>query len=435
MNFNAQTALMSGGWLIEEKWVATHLPLLVKMMKGEGDGAAAEVKNSAPVVLSHNAGSVYKVGYYSDLNNIPDGSIAMISLIGPITKYGYWSYGTVDYTALINRLTLSPNIAGIIINIDSPGGECAGTAMFADAIKVASSYKPVIGLIDDGIAASAAMWIASACSEIYTTQKTDMVGSVGVYSTIVDWYKYFESQGLSITDVYAPQSTEKNLDFKEALEGKYDLLLAELKIIAAEFISTVSTNRGERLTSDEWNKGKMFYTKDAIRLGLIDGQKSIDQVIKRINSLISTNKSTQSQTNYSMKFPNMAAFFGFKNEEESIADISLETYGSSLEALIAERDALSAEKLTLNDSVATLNQTISEKDQSIATLSSDKTALETQVSKLTTEKADLETENQRLETLTAGKFSEGESDEDIDPKSDDVDPMGFAFQKEILSRL
>jgi ClpP class serine protease len=51
-------------------------------------------------------------------------------------------------------------------------------------------------MIDDGIAASAAMWIASAAShEIYTTQKTDMVGSIGVYTTVADWYGYFAKEG------------------------------------------------------------------------------------------------------------------------------------------------------------------------------------------------------------------------------------------------
>lgn len=297
MSFKTASAILRGKWLLDKQWAHAHMPLVLKLMKGENVefGFEKDETVEAKKVLSNKATSVYEVGYYTDLSRIPGGSIAMLTLAGPVTKYGdMCSYGSVDHVATLNRLSNSPNIAGIILNIDSPGGEAAGTAMLADAIKAVGKNKPVIALIDDGIAASAAMWIASAAKEIYTTQKTDMVGSVGVYTTIADWYGYFKEQGLQVRDIYAPQSTDKNLDYREALKGNDDLIKEELKVLADEFIGTVATNRAGKLTSNDWATGKMFYSREAEKIGLTDGQKSFDQVVRRMNKLISQQQQSNS---------------------------------------------------------------------------------------------------------------------------------------------
>jgi protease-4 len=165
--------------------------------------------------------------------------------------------------------------------VDSPGGQVDGTASFANAIK--SFSKPMIGYVDDGMAASAAMWMISAADEVYASLEQDQVGSIGVYTSIADWNAYFEKQGLKVLDIYAPQSTDKNKGYYDALKGNEDLIKEELSVIAANFISAVKQNRGDVTTANQsaWDSGKMFYAKDATKIGLIDGVKSFDQVISK----------------------------------------------------------------------------------------------------------------------------------------------------------
>jgi protease IV len=291
MSFMTASAILRGKWLIDQQWAAAHMPLVAKLVNGEAVdfGFKKDESTEAKLISAKKAGSLYQVGYFTDLSRLPSGSIAMLTIAGPIIKYGdACSYGSVDHIATINRLGNAPNVAGIILNIDSPGGEASGTAAFARAIKEVGKVKPVIGLVDDGIAASAAMWIISACTEIYVTQKTDMVGSIGAYQTLADWYGYMAEQGLKVRDIYAPQSTEKNIEYRQALQGNDTLIEEDLKVLVDDFIATVRTNRAGKIQGDAWSHGKMFYTKDALKLGLIDGQKPIDQVIKRMDQLIST---------------------------------------------------------------------------------------------------------------------------------------------------
>jgi len=365
------------------------MALVVKMIQGEPvDLGLERDKEVDAKVLSHKAGVVYQVGYYTDLSKIPEGSVAMLNIMGPVTKFGdICSYGSVDHTATINALAKANNIAGIILNVDSPGGEAAGTSMLADAIRNAGSIKPVIGVVDDGIAASAGYWILSSCSEVYVTKKTDMVGSVGVYCTIADWYGYFAEQGLKVRDVYAPQSTDKNLDYKQSLEGNDKLLEDELKVLAQEFIDTVSKNRADKLTSEDWQTGKMFYTKEAKKIGLIDGQMSIEQVYQRMDQLVKTN-SKSSNNNTVMSYPKAskaAKTEGFQSLVPGVATevavagvfVSDEAMGNIESALTdAEANTEAASQLaaaqadlnTANGNLATANTRITELENEVATL-------------------------------------------------------------------
>lgn len=310
MSFKTASAILRGRWLIDRSWTEANLPLILQLAEGrrvELGGDQKDERAAATQIPNRMGAAAYQVNYFSDLSRLPEGSIAVLDIVGPVTKYGdLCSYGSVDHTQTIGRLAAHPNIAGIILNIDSPGGQVDGTSMLATAVKAAGQRKPVIALVDDGIAASAAMWIASAAGELYVSQKTDMVGSIGVYSTIADWYAYAQSQGLPVKDVYAPQSTDKNGSYRAAIQGNEEPLKKELAVIAEEFIQTIRTNRGARLTSEEWTSGGMFYAPQAKKMGLIDGIKSFDQVIGRMNSMI-RDRQQKNQNNFSMYEKTFAA--------------------------------------------------------------------------------------------------------------------------------
>lgn len=393
MSFKTLSAIMRGRWLLDKHWAEAQMPLIVSAIKGNGSftqlfdkaGDKEDHIEGPKEVLSHKAGSVYSVHAYSNVANLPEGSIAMVNILGPVTKYGdMCAWGSVDHVATISRLERAANVKGIILNIDSPGGEAAGTAMLADAIKAAGTKKPIIAMIDDGIAASAAMWIASAAGEIYTTQKTDQVGSIGVYTTIADWYSYFGKEGLSVRDIYAPQSTDKNLDYREALKMNDEPVKEDLKVLAQEFIDTVKINRGAKLTGTGWDTGKMFYSKEAIRIGLIDGQKTFSQVVRRMDTMIKQKEQSNTNTMAFEKTLTAAKTESFEvvdggflleeahlnnieaklNSDLSVAALALEAANTSAQEITSLTDQLNASKQVVTDRDAT----IAAKDIEIANL-------------------------------------------------------------------
>lgn len=406
--------------------------LVIRMLKGESVdfGMKRDEAVDAKVLSIRSKasyGSIYRVGYYTDLSKLPENSIAMVDIVGPVTKFGdMCSWGSVDHAETIRRLSKAQNVSGIIINVDSPGGEASGTSMLADTIKDAASVKPVIGLIDDGIAASAGYWIVSACTEVYVTKRTDMVGSVGVYCAIADWYGYFESQGLKVHDVYAPQSTDKNKIFQDAIDGNDKPLQTELKVLASEFIETVKTNRGARLTSDEWDTGKMFYTKDAVKIGLIDGQMTLSEVYVRMGQLIDSSQQQQqsSNKNTNMSYPKtqkaaktegfQALVPGVATEVESSGVFITDEAMGNIEAAISENENAATELAQVNASLTQAQTDLSAANTTIASLQAE------------------------IKTLKGEDGSQTEVPGDTgkdDFAKTDTSAMDFAFQKELLDKV
>lgn len=286
----------------------------------------------------------------------------------------------IDYAELITDLGKNSNVAGIIISIDSPGGQVNGTATLADAIKLVSAIKPVVAVVEDGMAASAAMWIASAANEIYATQKTDRFGSIGVYCTIADYYKqYKELMKLDVQDIYAPESIDKNKDYNDAIAGDPSAMKEQLSVLAQQFIGTIQTNRAGKIKGDSWATGKMFYATDAAKIGLIDGIKSMTDVVKRISTLSNNKAKTQKLSNMAFEKTLITAgaeSFAVTDEGFVLSEENLNAIESQLSAI----DNVMADLVETKAALEAANSLISSQDSAIATHVEEKKILGSQLS-------------------------------------------------------
>lgn len=302
------SAILNGIWAIEPKSAQGYLPMVAQIIKGDfrqpepqaywdEHDHREDARREATATV--NGVSIFtKVSRYADFRDAPKGSIAVIPISGPIIKVGECGEpGSRAWSGWITEANQSENISGIILKIDSPGGQVSGTSTLADAIKMAS--KPITAFVDDGMAASAAYWIASAADEIVLSHETSEVGSIGVFMTLADWYGYFKEQGLNVVDVYATQSTEKNRVFYQALEGDHEPLKKEmLDPIADQFINTVKVNRAGKINLSAGNpfKGKMYMASDAIAIGLADRVSSFEQLVADMASKIKMDDSQNSNS-------------------------------------------------------------------------------------------------------------------------------------------
>jgi protease IV len=102
---------------------------------------------------------------------------------------------------MVDSLGQMDNIDEIIFEFDSPGGQVKGTQTLAKAIK--NSPKKTTAVINDGMACSAAYWIASSCQSVFLAHNTDQVGSIGVMTTFADMKDNLEKQGIKLHEVTA----------------------------------------------------------------------------------------------------------------------------------------------------------------------------------------------------------------------------------------
>lgn len=215
--------------------------------------------------------------------------IAIIPLHGAMIKYGTMcAYGADEIAEAIDNAANDSQVAGVVLDVDSPGGAVDAIAPLVDAIQRAQGMgKPVVALCD--CCASAAYFVACHCDEIMASNKiSSEFGSIGVMISFPDYAKYYEKEGIKVHTIYSNLSEYKNEPFELAKEGKYELIKSEvLDPLAQKFQQAVRERREGKLDEKVEGilSGKVFYAEDALKNGLIDSIGSEQKAVDRCREL------------------------------------------------------------------------------------------------------------------------------------------------------
>ena len=227
-----------------------------------------------------------------------EGVVAVVPISGPILKYNgeCGEPGSITRVGWLQMVDNMPNVTAVVILWDTPGGMVDGTATLSNTIK--SMKKYTISYVDDGMCCSAGMWGATSANEFYASKKTDTVGSVGVLCTLADFTGHYEQLGITVQTVYAPQSEDKNKEYRQWQEkGDSSLIANNLGVIADEFIASIKANRPDAVRFEaKWNKGASFFADEALKNNLIDGIMPLEKVIKRAHFKGKTQQKMSKQT-------------------------------------------------------------------------------------------------------------------------------------------
>lgn len=259
--------IFNGVWAIEPGFSDNHLPRVIAFLKGENAGPAVEQIN--PLTI-HTQSSSLSSSVPGD-NSSSESYIAVISISGAITKHSQFCgpNGMVQISDILEDCYTSDDIKGIVLNIESGGGEFMAMRLLNETI--ANKTKPMVAFIDD-FACSAAYGIASGCDYIVANSTMARVGSIGTYMSIADYSKKLEKEGINIQEVYATDSKHKNGEVREALKGNLKPLQELTNKYNDHFLQTIETNREGKLTAtrEEWGTGKVYFGDEALNWGLID---------------------------------------------------------------------------------------------------------------------------------------------------------------------
>lgn len=183
----------------------------------------------------------------------------------------------------VQRAAADPAVRALVLSVDSPGGAVHGIPELGAAVSAANRVKPVVTLSDAQIA-SAAYWVGSAAREVFVTGPTVLAGSIGVVITHKDTSRAQEMRGVRVTEVSAgkfkriasengPLTPEGRATLEAQAGHLYDL-----------FVETVAANRG--VSTDtvlaDMADGRIFFGRQAIDAGLVDGMTSLDELIARL---------------------------------------------------------------------------------------------------------------------------------------------------------
>lgn len=263
-----------------------------------------------------------------DFENVPNGSVAVIPVMGVMSRDSYCSLqngfvtGTRDLEKTVEMLDLNENVEGIVFYINTPGGQASGNESLSK--KIQACKTPTVGLYE--MMASAGVGAFQGVDELYAVESSSVWGSIGTYISFYDDKRLLDEMGIDIYEIYAPQSTEKNKTFREAIEGNEEPMKEYLAKMTDNFIKQVKKARPNLKDDGKVFKGEEYNAMEAKKIGAIDGIKDLNQAIERARYLFRNGKqkrksaatknlSIMSEDNAKAGF--WERMFGSKNAEQA----------------------------------------------------------------------------------------------------------------------
>lgn len=232
-------------YFTEEDNLSTYAKLLP-----DANGKRKELSNDVPVILQ----------------------IAIKGEIGSDSLTG----SKIENILLKSRENLlkSGRVKGILLAIDSPGGDATDSDIIYRLLK---DYKnkyniPILAYVD-GVCASGGYYIACAADRILTSEAS-IIGSIGVLSwpPFVNISHMIEKIGAESLTVYAGKGKDALNPLRPWHEGEQDNYQKLVDFFYDRFVSIVSTNRPQIQTHDLVNSygARVFASPEAKQIGLID---------------------------------------------------------------------------------------------------------------------------------------------------------------------
>jgi ClpP class serine protease len=210
------------------------------------------------------------------LLTIRDG-IAEVSIRGVISRYeSFWTWlmggvSTESISRAIHSAVDDPAVSGIVLHVDSPGGQGTGIAELAGYIRKACKVKPVVAYIE-GAGQSAAYYLASAASEVVVSSAAS-VGSIGVVVQL-------DTRSHSGVKTFVSSQSPRKRSDPTTPEGAADVQ-AWLDSLADVFVDDVAKYRGvsRGKVIEDFGKGGNLVGKDAVAVGMADAVGDFESVV------------------------------------------------------------------------------------------------------------------------------------------------------------
>lgn len=217
--------------------------------------------------------------------------VAVLEVSGILAKHMnlfMWISGgtsTAQVARDFQQALADPQVQAIVLNIDSPGGTVDGTQEVARIILAGREKKRIIALAD-GLMASAGYWIGSAAQEVYITSQTVDVGSIGVVATHIDVSKEDEMMGWKVTEITAGKYKRISGEHAPLSKEGHAYIQDQVDYLYSIFVDDVAKHRGVSAETvlEKMADGRIFIGQQAIAAGLADGEATLEQLIRKVNS-------------------------------------------------------------------------------------------------------------------------------------------------------
>jgi protease-4 len=188
------------------------------------------------------------------------------------------SYG---FNKLLRRVENDSQVKGVVVRIDSPGGEVTASDEIWHEMNILAKKKPLVISMSDA-AASGGYYMAMTGSPIVAYPAT-LTGSIGVVFGKPSLHGLYDKLGITkdaiqrgknanIDSDYTPLTPEQRMKLKEGIDESYK-----------DFVSKVAEARHRSFEQiDEVAQGRVWLGSQAKPIGLVDETGGLDKAIELV---------------------------------------------------------------------------------------------------------------------------------------------------------
>jgi len=222
--------------------------------------------------------------------------IALIPVYGSLVRRslgvdaasGLTAYADIDQQ--IDQALADPAVHGILLDVDSPGGEAGGVFELGERIRLANAVKPVWAIAADA-AFSAAYALACGASRLVVS-RTGGVGSIGVIALHVDQSLRDARDGYRFTAIFAGDRKNDFSPHAPLTDAAASRLQAEVDRLYGLFVAHVAAMRGLGEESVRATQAGLFFGAEAVAAGLADAEGSLDHTLSEFAEVLTARRTT-----------------------------------------------------------------------------------------------------------------------------------------------
>lgn len=188
--------------------------------------------------------------------------IALLEVRGPISDVR-------PHLDWLDRLAANPDVKGLLVRVDSPGGSAAASQELYEALAALGKRIPV-AVSMGSTAASGGLMVSMAGKRIFANAAT-VTGSIGVRMDIPQIRQLLDKIGVGQETLTTGPYKDAGSMLRPLTREEREYFEALLKDMHDIFVAIVAEARNmPRAKAAELASGKVFTGREALRLGLVD---------------------------------------------------------------------------------------------------------------------------------------------------------------------
>lgn len=202
--------------------------------------------------------------------------IAVLPLEGEINSSRKW-------ISSLHKFVENDRVAGIIIPINSPGGQVAPSQELYHAIRNVreQSEKPIFASMSS-VAASGGYYAALGADSIFANEGS-LTGSIGVVMQFPIYSDLMDKVGVGMRTVKSQEFKDAGSPFREMSEQEQSYFQEIIDDVYDQFTEVVSQERGiDEINMQSLGDGRIFTGRQAHRANLVDALGTFEDARKAL---------------------------------------------------------------------------------------------------------------------------------------------------------